>query len=92
LRRSRDAQAARATDEVTGALKSAFTDAITRVYFWGLFVVALGFLVTLFLPELALRKTRGAAHAAPAEGGAPPAEPGSIAGQVPAASPVSPES
>jgi EmrB/QacA subfamily drug resistance transporter len=84
-----DAQAVRVTDEVTGALKSAFTDAITRVYFWGMFVVALGFLVTLFLPELALRKTRGAAHAAAREGGAPTAE--ALAGKPSAVSPASPE-
>jgi hypothetical protein len=92
IRAALDAQAARVTGEITGALKNAFTDAITRVYFWGLFVVALGFLVTLFLPELALRKTRGAAHAAAGGGGAPSAEPGGMGGQVPAASPASPES
>ena len=39
-----------------GALKRAFTDAIERLFFWSLFVVALGFVVTLFLPERALRK------------------------------------
>jgi hypothetical protein len=49
--------------QVTVALKKAFTDALRRVYFWGLFVVALGFLVTLFLPELELRKTVGHAPA-----------------------------
>jgi EmrB/QacA subfamily drug resistance transporter len=87
-----DVQAARVTGEVTGALKNAFTDAITRVYFWGLFVVALGFLVTLFLPELALRKTRGATHAVAGEGGAPTPEQGSMGGNVPSASPASPES
>ena len=59
-----DQQAERVTTQVTAALKKAFTEALTRVYFWGLFVVALGFIVTLFLPELALRKTVGHAPAA----------------------------
>jgi hypothetical protein len=91
IRASLDEQAARVTGEVTGALKKAFTDAITRVYFWGLFVVALGFLVTLFLPELALRKTHGPAQAAAGEG-APSAETGGRPGHVPAASSRTPES
>lgn len=90
IKTSLDAEAARVTVEVTGALKKAFTDAITRVYFWGLFVVALGFLVTLFLPELALRKTHGPAQAAAGEG-APSAQPGSMPGNVPAVSSTTPE-
>ena len=64
IRAAMDQQAARVTTQVTAALKKAFTEALTRVYFWGLFVVALGFIVTLFLPELALRKTVGHAPAA----------------------------
>jgi EmrB/QacA subfamily drug resistance transporter len=65
-----DTLATKVTGEVTLALKKAFTDAIKRVYFWGLFVIAAGFLLTLFLPEIALRKTVG--HA-PAEAVAPEA-------------------
>jgi EmrB/QacA subfamily drug resistance transporter len=64
IRTAMDEQAARVTAQVTTALKKAFTEALTRVYFWGLFVVALGFFVTLLLPELALRKTVGHAPAA----------------------------
>jgi EmrB/QacA subfamily drug resistance transporter len=64
IRAGMDAQAARVTAAVTTALKKAFTEALRRVYFWGLFVVAAGFIVTLFLPELALRKTVGHAPAA----------------------------
>jgi hypothetical protein len=45
-------------------LKKAFTAAIHRVYLLGLLILTAGFVVTLFLPELALRKTAG--HAAPA--------------------------
>jgi len=66
-----DAQAAKVTADVTNALKHGFTDAITTVYFWGLFAIAAGFLMTLLMPELALRKRTGAAAAAPPA--APPA-------------------
>ncbi len=59
-----DAEAADMTAGLTSALKTAFTAAVHRVYFLGLLILAAGFLVTLFLPELALRKTAG--HAAPA--------------------------
>ncbi len=50
-----DEKAAALTQEVTGALRASFTEAVKTVYFWGLFVVGLGFVVALFLPELALR-------------------------------------
>ena len=59
--------------QVQSALKKAFTQAVLRIYFWGLFVVAAGFIVTLFLPELALRKTHG--HAPAGEGAMPPGAP-----------------
>ncbi len=72
IKTSFDTRAETLTGQVTGALKKAFTEAIDRVYFWGMFVVLLGFIITLFLPELALRKTSGAqemaAAAAAAEG------------------------
>jgi hypothetical protein len=64
IRTSLDELAARVAQQVTVALKKAFTVALIRVYFWGMFVVILGFIVTLFLPELALRKTVGHAPAA----------------------------
>ncbi|HUI71009.1 MAG TPA: MDR family MFS transporter, partial [Spirochaetia bacterium] len=54
--------------EVTGALKLALTAAIERVYLLGLVVVIAGFLVTMFLPELALRKTQAHTTPASAEG------------------------
>jgi hypothetical protein len=84
-----DKAAERITGQVTSALKTSFTEAIDRVYFWGLFVIALGFIVTLFLPELALRKTHGAAPAM-GEGGAP-AETGSLPGNPTATAPAAPE-
>ncbi|HTZ51407.1 MAG TPA: MDR family MFS transporter [Spirochaetia bacterium] len=56
--------------QVQSALKKAFTEAVLRIYFWGLFVVAAGFIFTLFLPEIALRTTHG--HAPAGEGAVPP--------------------
>jgi EmrB/QacA subfamily drug resistance transporter len=69
IKTSLDEQAAKATAGVTLALKKAFTDAIRQVYFWGLFVIALGFVLTLLMPELALKKTAGAASIQPGKGG-----------------------
>ena len=59
------------TAKVGMALKKAFTEAVRRVYFWGLFVIASGFIFTLFLPEIALRKTHGHVRAGTGEGVAP---------------------
>lgn len=42
---------------VASALEAAFAEAITRVYRYTLVPVALGWLVTLFVPELPLRRT-----------------------------------
>jgi EmrB/QacA subfamily drug resistance transporter len=64
-----DEQAVTLTAGVSSALKTAFSEAIDRVYFWGMFVVVLGFVTTLFFPELPLRKTTGHAAMAAAEGG-----------------------
>ncbi len=38
-------------------LRQAFNRAITRIYFYTLFIVATGFLVTWFIPEIPLRKS-----------------------------------
>jgi EmrB/QacA subfamily drug resistance transporter len=59
-----DAQAETLTAQVTGALKKAFTDAITRIYLWEMFVVGAALLLALFLPGGALR--RAAAEGQPA--------------------------
>jgi EmrB/QacA subfamily drug resistance transporter len=89
IRTAMDRQAATLTDDVTTALKKSLTEAILRVYFWGIFVVVAGLLVTAFLPEIALRKTVG--HAAPAEGVPSSDVEGSMAGSVAPATPASPE-
>jgi EmrB/QacA subfamily drug resistance transporter len=70
IKTSLDDAAASITVQVQTALKKAFTDAVLRIYFWGLFAIAAGFIFTLFLPELALRKTHG--HTAAPEGAGAP--------------------
>jgi len=77
VRASLDEVAAGLTADVELALKKAFTDAVARVYFWGMFVVAAGFLVTLFLPQLALRKSIPAGAPSRAERPAEAASPAS---------------
>jgi EmrB/QacA subfamily drug resistance transporter len=59
-------QALSTVGKVGHALKLAYTDAITRIYFVGIFFALLGFLVTLMLPELPLRGGAG-----PGRGAAP---------------------
>jgi hypothetical protein len=88
IRTSLDSTAAALTTQVGAALKKAFTEAVLRVYFWGLFIVAAGFIFTLFLPEIALRKTHGHAHAPRDEGAAPSAGIVPVAGRVPEAVPA----
>ncbi|MGO9310101.1 MAG: MDR family MFS transporter [Spirochaetia bacterium] len=73
IRSSLDSTAAALTAQVGMALKKAFTEAVRRVYFWGIFIIATGFLFTLFLPEITLRKTHGHVNAASGEGAAPAA-------------------
>ncbi|HET6485600.1 MAG TPA: hypothetical protein VFH83_04225, partial [Spirochaetia bacterium] len=92
IRTSFDQQAVTVTAEVTGALKKAFTDAILRVYFWGMFVVVAGFIVTLFLPELALRKRSGASVVGASEGGAAPSAGPVTPGPAASAPPPTPTS
>ncbi|HLN60235.1 MAG TPA: hypothetical protein VK464_01695, partial [Symbiobacteriaceae bacterium] len=50
-------------NKVTRAIKESFAGATTPIFFTGMGVIALGFLVTLLLPELPLRKREGGAAA-----------------------------
>lgn len=59
VRTALDSFAAEVTGQVTLALKMAFTDAIRKVYFWALMVIAAGFVATLFMPQLPLKKSLG---------------------------------
>jgi EmrB/QacA subfamily drug resistance transporter len=81
IRTSLDSLAGSLTAQVGAALKKAFTEAVLRVYFWGLFVIAAGFIFTVFLPELALRKTHGPVNAA--AGQTPPSGRPPMTGEVP---------
>ncbi|HUX49651.1 MAG TPA: MDR family MFS transporter [Spirochaetia bacterium] len=59
------ASAATAHGAVEPALvKAAFATAITRIYTYLIFILVLGIIATLFVPELPLRKTHGAPPAA----------------------------
>ena len=52
-------QTTEAVAQIDRGVKQSFTDAITRVYFFVLFIVAAAFIATLFVPELPLRGTIG---------------------------------
>lgn len=52
-------QTAESVAQIERGVKQSFTDAITRVYFFVLFIVVAAFVATLFVPELPLRGTIG---------------------------------
>ncbi|MBX7100016.1 MAG: MFS transporter [Myxococcaceae bacterium] len=58
------AQLLGAVDKVADAFKLAFTRAVESVYRMSLLLVALGFALTLVLPQVALRRTQGPAPVA----------------------------
>jgi EmrB/QacA subfamily drug resistance transporter len=91
IRTSLDEMAVTLTTQIGAALKKAFTEAVLRVYFWGLFVIGAGFILTLFLPEIALRRTHGHGHPPVAEGAAPPAGSAPVSGTAPETAPVTAE-
>ena len=43
--------------QVGDAIRQSFTAAVTRIFFYSLFVIVAGWLITFFIPELPLRKT-----------------------------------
>ena len=43
--------------QVSDAIRLSFTAAVTRIFFYSLFIIVAGWLVTFFIPELPLRKT-----------------------------------
>ena len=59
-----DEQATQVANQVTETTRQAFTTAITRIYFYTIFIVAIAWLVTCFVPELKLRETNAAPGAA----------------------------
>ncbi len=50
-------QAKQVGQQVEEAVRQAFNRGITRVYFYTLFIVAIGFVITWFIPEIPLRKS-----------------------------------
>ena len=62
-----DDQAETVATQVQRGIRVAFTDAITSVYFFVVFIVTAGWLITLFIPELPLRKTLDRAEAVAAD-------------------------
>ena len=50
-------QAQQTAAQAQQGIKEAFNTAITRIYLYTLFIVAIGFLATWFIPEIPLRKT-----------------------------------
>ncbi len=61
IRTQLDTQADETVTQVTRTVKVAFTDAITNIYFYAAILVVLGWLTTLFVPEVKLRTTNAPA-------------------------------
>lgn len=66
VRTELDTQADTTVADVTQRVREAFTKAVTRIYFYATFIVVLGVLATLLIPELELRKTNAPAPASAA--------------------------
>lgn len=63
IRTQLDTQAETITNEVTSTVKEAFTTAVTKLYRYLIVIAVLGFIATLFVPELELRKTNASTPA-----------------------------
>ena len=50
-------QAVKLAEEIVLAVKSAFAEAVTRIYFYLIFIVAAAVAITFFIPELPLRRS-----------------------------------
>lgn len=61
IRTQLGAQADATVRQTTRTLQVAFTDAVTRIYLYSVFIVAAGLLATLLIPELKLRTTNAPA-------------------------------
>ena len=67
LRTSFDQQATQVSTQVANTTKEAFTKAITRIYFYTIFIVVIAWIVTFFIPELTLRQTNAGPEAVAAD-------------------------
>ncbi|MDZ7703714.1 MAG: MDR family MFS transporter [Trueperaceae bacterium] len=52
-----EAQIITLSAQISSGIREAFTSAITRIYFYALFIVAASWVITLFIPELPLRRS-----------------------------------
>jgi hypothetical protein len=59
--------------QLMDAMRSSLAGAITDIFLVGCACMVVGFVVTLFLPELPLRRSHGRARTQPGEGAAPAA-------------------
>jgi EmrB/QacA subfamily drug resistance transporter len=55
------AEAQRLGHEISAGLKNAFTDSVVQIYWYAIPLVLLAFVITLFMPELPLRRSNGPA-------------------------------
>ncbi|HEV2122127.1 MAG TPA: MDR family MFS transporter [Chloroflexota bacterium] len=53
--------------QVGDAIRLSFTAAVTRIFFYSLFIIVAGLIITFFIPELPLRKTFDVPAPAPAD-------------------------
>ncbi len=67
LKNQVESQANTLSQQVERGIRVSFTTAITQIYFYVIFIVVAGWLVTLFIPELPLRKTLDRAEAVAAD-------------------------
>ena len=67
LKATFDQQATQISRQVENTTRQAFTKAITRIYFYTIFIVAIAWIFTLFIPELTLRQTNAGPEAVAAD-------------------------
>ena len=57
IKQQLDSQATTIGSEVTSGIRESFAEAIHRIYFYLLFVSIIGLLISIFVPQIPLRKT-----------------------------------
>ncbi|HUX19787.1 MAG TPA: MDR family MFS transporter [Spirochaetia bacterium] len=61
-----DMQATQVSAQVSNGIKSSFADAITKIYFYLIFISIVGLIISAFVPQIPLRKTLEHASESPA--------------------------
>ncbi len=57
IKQQLDKQATQVAGEVTSGIKASFADAITKIYFYLIFVAIAGLIISIFVPQIPLRTT-----------------------------------